>query len=72
MAPTSQFRHARAVRCRYLARKPNARIHITWRSAPRLIEFAEMMEGDARRHEKEACLRLAEQAEDATGGSLPI
>lgn len=40
--------------------------------APRLVEFAEMMEGDAGRHEKEACVLLAEQAEDATGGSLPI
>ena len=28
--------------------------------APRLIGFAEMMEGDARRNEKEACLLLAE------------
>jgi hypothetical protein len=40
--------------------------------APRLIELAEKMEGDAIKYEEEeACLLLAEQAEDATGGSLP-
>jgi hypothetical protein len=37
-----------------------------------LIELAEKMEGDAIKYEEEeACLLLAEQAEDATGGSLP-
>ena len=37
----------------------------------RLIELAEKLEGDAIRHEEEACLLLAEQREDATGGSPP-
>jgi hypothetical protein len=39
--------------------------------APRLIELAEKMEGDAVRHEEEACLLLVEEMEDAIGGSLP-
>ena len=74
MALTPQFHHARAVRCRYLARKAQmlASTPSGGPIAPRLMEFAEVMEGDARRHEKEACLLLAEQAEDATGSSLPI
>jgi len=73
MALTPQFCRARAARYRYLARKAE-RLASTLPGdpvAPRLIEFAEMMESSAIRHEDEACLLLAEQAEDATDGSLP-
>jgi len=31
--------------------------------APRLVELAEKMDGDAIRHEEEACLLLAEQTD---------
>lgn len=75
MALTAQYRHAQAVRCRYLARKAQmlaSTLPLGDPIAPRLVEFAETMEGDARRHEKEACVLLAEQAEDAIGGSLSI
>jgi hypothetical protein len=73
MALTPQFRRAQALRYRFLARKarrlasslPGDAI------APRLIELAEKLEGDAITHEEEACLLLAEQTEDASDGSLP-
>ena len=73
MALTPEFRRAQAGRFRYLARKARS-IASTLPGdpvAPRLIELAEKMEGDAIKYEEEACLLLAEQAEDATGGSLP-
>jgi hypothetical protein len=74
MAFTPQYRYAQAVRCRYLARKAQMlafTLPVGDPIALRLIEFADTMEGDARRHDTEACLLLAEQAEDAIGGSLP-
>ena len=65
MAITPEIRRAQADRYRYLARKarslactpPNDPV------TPRLIELAEKMEGDAMRHEEEACLLLAKQME---------
>jgi len=65
MALTPEIRRAQAARYRSLARKarslactlPNDPV------TPRLIELAEKMEGDAMRHEEEACLLLAKQME---------
>jgi len=73
MPLSPKFRRAQALRYRYLASKAR-RLASTMPGdpvAPRLVELAEKMEGDAIRHEEEACLLLAEQTEDTTGGSLP-
>ena len=73
MALTPEFRRAQALRYRYVASKAR-RLASTMAGdpvAPRLIELAEKMEGDAVRHEEEACLLLVEEMEDAIGGSLP-
>src|SRR5262249_61368553 len=73
MTLTPKCLRAQALRYRYLASKAR-RLASTMPGdpvAPRLIELAEKMEGDAIRHEEEACPLLAEQTEDAIGGSLP-
>ena len=61
LALTPQFLHAQAVRYRYLAAKARIEANAVSRDpiAPRLIELAEKLEGDAARDEEEARILLA-------------
>jgi hypothetical protein len=60
---TPQFLLAQAMRYRYLAAKARREASAEDSIAPRLIELAEKLEGDAVRDEKEARALLAEQDE---------
>jgi hypothetical protein len=66
LTSTPQFLLAQAVRYRYLAAKARREVNAVSGDpiAPRLIELAEKLEGDAVRDEEEARILLAEQ--DAT------
>ena len=72
MAVTPQFLRARALRYRHLATKARTEAWRVWGDpiAPRLIELAEKLEGDAVRDEEEAGVLLSEQ-DAATPGLLP-
>ena len=65
MALTPQFLLAQAVRYRYLAVKARREANAVSGDpiAPRLIELAEKLEGDAVHDEEEARILLAEQDE---------
>jgi len=65
LAMTPQFLLAQAVRYRYLAAKARREASAVSGDpiAPRLIELAEKLEGDAVRDEEEARILLAEQDE---------
>ena len=65
LALTPQFLLAQALRYRYLAAKARREANTVSGDpiAPRLIELAEKLEGDAVRDEEEARILLAEQDE---------
>ena len=65
LALTPQFLLAQALRYRYLAAKARREANTVSGDpiAPRLIELAEKLEGDAARDEEEARILLAEQDE---------